>query len=235
MNKENLIKIAEKSPYIPTTNSVIRGAISIIPGIGGLLDHLLFDKSGEIKLNNILKTLEEINVKIRSIDENKISKEWFNSTECVQMFNLLIEKVQFEPNEDKITTLSEIYVKSGLKDFENDPNKFAVMTRVAEMTFTQQELLQIICKIQPIQKVSSGGGGIEYTATAIWISDILTKLKVEEKEARRFWKGELKLDTELGILETFNLIKSLPIGTDEIGYTITALGVLINVYLNRTK
>lgn len=42
----------------------------------------------------------------------------------------------------------------------------------------------------------------------------------------------MQLNEELEILETFNVIKSVPLGTDELGYNMTALGKLVTKYLS---
>lgn len=231
MSKKGLItKINEKaeaSPYVPSGKAIIQSVISSIPFVGSALDHLLFDKADQIRLKNIEKTLDEIKNKVNLFDEIKISKEWFGSAECMQMFKLLIEKTQIEPDENKISNLAKIFVKSGLKEFENDPNKFAVMMRVSEMTFVQQKLLQVIDGIPPIKRTSTGGS-IQFTTTAIWFSQIMETLKTGSK----FWSGVMQLNEELGILETFNMIKNVPLGTDELGYNMTALGKLVTKYLS---
>ncbi len=133
--------------YIPTGTSILRAGVSLIPLVGGVLDHLLFDKADEIRTRNIEQSISEISKKMGNIPEENITKEWFESTEAIEMFRQLIEKVQFESDNIKIKTLSDIYAISGTTEFSSDPNKFAVLRKVAELTTVQKELLLIVSKM----------------------------------------------------------------------------------------
>ena len=225
-----------KNMYLPTGVSTLRAVVAAIPMVGGSLDHLLFDKRDEIRFRNTEKIVHEIQKAIENFDENKISKDWFNTEECLQAFKLLLEKTQFEAESDKIKNLAKTYVSCGSKKFEKDPNKLAVIEKVAQMTYFQQNILKVLSNVTP-EKKSSSGGGIMFSISGIWSSQIETafsKLKNDEM----FWKGNIDITLDLEILETFNLLKSTTPVVDEkgiIGYNFTRLGRLVCEYLDNDK
>lgn len=232
MDKKALLatinKKAEASKLIPSGKTIIQSVITSIPVIGGALDHLIFDKADEIRLKNIEKTIDDIKNIVQVFNQSKISKEWFESVECMQMFKLLIEKTQYEPDKVKIANLSRVFVNCGSTELVNNPNKFAVMTKIAEMTSIQQKILQVMGTIQPIRQDFSGGD-LKYWSTAIWINQIQDKLE----RGQPFWNGTLMLIPELEFLESFSLTKSPSNRGSQIGYNLTALGHLVNKYLSQ--
>ncbi len=229
-DKINKIKaIAENSRYIPTGESTLRAGISAIPFVGGTLDHLLFDKANEIRTRNIEKAIAAISFRLKEISENTLNKKWFDSSEAIEMFKQLIDKIQFEQDSYKSETLAKIYAISGTKNFSDDPNKFAVLQKASELTTIQKKILLIINKVNPVHRAFNGQG-LSSTATAIWTDDITNAIKSNPNGV--FWSGTLQLNLELEILESLNLIRrtNAPLA-NILGYEITGLGKLVLKYL----
>lgn len=220
---------AEESKYVPSGNSILRAGIAAIPVVGGALDHLIFDKSDKIKAKNIEKSIESISEKMKSISEENLTKEWFESTEALEMFKQLIDKVQFEADEQKIKTVADIYAVSGTKELSSDPNKFAVLRKASELSTIQKEILLIISNV-PKQQKEFSKGGLQTKANAIWLDSILASVRTNPKG--QFWTGTLQLDTEVGIIESLGLIRNLNIMLATVaGYELTGLGNLLVKYL----
>ncbi|HNX54046.1 MAG TPA: hypothetical protein PLG33_04305 [Prolixibacteraceae bacterium] len=224
---------AEESTFVPTVGSTLRAGVAAIPWIGGTLDHLLFDKADEIRIKNIEKALRDISDKMGQISENSINKNWFDSEEAIELFKQLVDKVQFEQDTAKSSTLSKIYAISGTNEFSTDPNKFAVLQKVAELTTVQKKLLQIIEKVQPVKRQFTGGS-LQSSAISIWFDDIMNAVKTNPEG--KFWEGTLQLDVELEIIESFNLITrtNAPL-VNMRGYEISRLGKLVLKYINNAS
>jgi hypothetical protein len=226
---EIIKKKAEESKYVPSGISTLRAGVAAIPFVGGALDHLIFDRADEIKVKNIEKSIDDINDKMNSISEENLTKEWFESAEALEMFKQLIDKVQFEADDEKIKTIADIYAVSGTNDFSSDPNKFAVLRKAAELSTIQKEILLIISNV-PSQHKEFSSGGLQTKATAIWFDDILNAVKTNPKG--QFWTGTLKLDVEIGILESLGLVRNSNVLLANVaGYELTGLGNLLIKYL----
>jgi len=230
---EATLKKAEESRYVPTKVSTIRAGISAIPIVGGALDHLIFDKADEIRTKNIEKSLVDISEKVNSISEKHLTIEWFKSTEALEMFRLLVEKVQFEDDNQKIKSIADIYAVSGTKEFSKDPNKFAVLRKVAELTTVQKELLLIVSTVNKTNRTFDGEH-LTSNSTAIWFDDIHNAVKTNPKG--QFWQGTLHLNTELEIIESLNLMRKVTAFlANIIGYELTGLGLLLIKYLKNIR
>ena len=79
------------------------------------------------------------------------------------------------------------------------------------------------------QNRTVSGWDISYTWTWIWTNDIVSEIKTSSKMQ---WKGTLKLDTELDIIESLNLIRRLNIPWNELAYLVTWLWKLVIDYLD---
>lgn len=219
-----LIAKAKDSPYVPDALSVLRAGISAIPVVGGALDHLVFDKAQEIRIRNIERTIAEINLKIDQIDSSKLDRGWFGSTECLNLFTELVDRVKFESSEGKIAALSAVYSVSGIESLSRDPNKFAVLDSVSKMTDEQRKILEVIGTLSPeLRKFQ--GGGLEQSSTSIWYDQIA-------KASGSTLNVALQIDLE--ILQSLNLTKRtfLLVG-DGLGYTLTVLGDRVCHYLRQ--
>lgn len=221
---------ADNNKYVPNVNSALRASVAAIPFIGGVFDHLLFDKAAEIRVRNIEKAIQNISDKLNELTESSIDREWFESIEAIEMFKQLLEKIEFEQDTEKLTALSDIYAISGTQHFSNDPNKFAVLKKVSELTSIQKKILQIVTMVTPKEK-QFDGGGLTSTATLIWLDDI--KQAISVYPSGKFWSGTLLLDVEIEIIESLNLLRRINAPTANIfGYQITGLGKLVVRYLN---
>lgn len=219
----------EESKYVPSGISTIRALVASIPIVGGALDHLIFDKAEEIKAKNIERSIDDINTKMKLISEDKLEKGWFESTEALEMFKQLIDKVQFESDNKKIKTIADIYAVSGTKEFASDPNKFAVLRKAAELTNVQKEILLIMSEV-PRRERKFDNAQFESKGTAIWGDDILKAINSNPKG--KFWTGELHVPTEAGILSSLNLVSNVNVMFANVaGFDLTELGRLLVKYI----
>lgn len=222
---------ASDNEYVPTGTSTLKASVSLIPVVGGALDHLIFDKADEIRLRNIEQAIDEIGEKIDNINENDLSTAWFESNEAIELFRVLTEKVQFQNDPEKVRTLAQLYATSGLKCHADDPNKFAAMQKVHEITTIQKTLLQTTFSI-PAEERKFSGNGLSSTDTAIWSDTIATKLNSSGLKVDR----PIELRVELDILESLNLIRRRnTLLASVLGFEMTALGSLVCKYLEKTN
>lgn len=233
--KDDLVKkienLGEENKSLPSKRATMRGAVAAIPWIGGALDHLIFDKAEEVKFSNVEKTVHELKEKIQKLEENSIDKAWFESVESLQLFKELIEKIEFEPSDEKIKSLAQIYCVSGTDEFKDDPNKFAVLHKVAQMSDVQTKILLLFAQMKPENREFSGSS-IVSSGTAVWLDKIVEMIKVNPYG--QFWKGTLKVDRELDILTSLNLLRRKEVmQSDTTGYLMTSLGMTVVDYLNK--
>ena len=82
--------MSEIQNYVPEGKSWLRAAVSLIPYVGGAVDHLLFDQADVIRNKNIEQTLKSLSA---SVDElkDKINQPWFSSEEFLQLLKKLFE------------------------------------------------------------------------------------------------------------------------------------------------
>jgi hypothetical protein len=226
-----LTSLAKKNSYLPSKRATIRGLVAAIPWCGGSLDHLIFDKAEEIKTDNIIISINELKRKIELIEESKLDINWFSSKEGLQMFKELIEKIEFEPNKDKIEMLTNIYCVSGTKHFSEDRNKINILNKVSEITSIQKELLLLFYSLIPTTKeFKREGAFIQTSGTAIWIQQIADEINKNENEI--FWTVELDLILEFEILSSLNLVRRLElVMSNKTGYLKTKLGEQVCNYL----
>lgn len=221
--------------HMPTKNAWCRACISLIPHIGGALDHLIFDKAETIKLENIEKSINEIKQVLNILSETQINKSWFETKEALHLFSELIENIKFEHNEEKISTLSKVFISSGMNEHLNDPEKFIVLNKISQMTNVQRKILYITSNITSEIREFKNTSGMNSKITAIWIDQIKKHLE-DNYEDNRFWSGILDLNLELDIIESLNLIRrKINIVSNEYGYILTALGKRVIDYLTTIK
>ncbi len=229
MNKDiDLSEYIINNKYIPNVESIIRAWISSIPFAWSALDHLLFDKAYEIRLRNIELSIRNISEKVESFGEATLDLPWFQNEESIKMIRKLFDLVNYENDKEKTKTLSYIYAISWTSSFSSDTNKMAVLNKIAELTTFQKDIFYIIGKMNPQNRTVSGWD-ISYTWVWIWINDIVSEIKTSSKMQ---WKGTLKLDTELDIIESLNLIRRLNVPWNELAYLVTWLWKLVIDYLD---
>lgn len=251
-NKEKIIETIKT--YVPSTKAAIRAGISAIPYVGGSIDHLLYDKSDEIRMKNLEKLINELSECVTNLQEKTISKEWFESTDAIDMFKNLYNKVEFESDAGKIRALSRLYCRFGTEEHKDDPNKLAVLESVSKMTNNQRIIFMVVNQV-PVEEKTSTGEAINYTAKSKWQSIILehikqkevlskleippTKIELVEKDGKvtpNFKRGTILVDVELDILASLNLLRidHIP-NMNDVGYEVTALGRLVYSYLKETN
>ena len=161
--KEKIDNLVERAKQGPT---LLRAGVAAIPWVGGSLDHLLFDKAGEVRMQNAEKAIDSMKKALENLGEGKVSKEWFESEEALDMFKNLLQKIEYEGDKEKINNLSNIYCLFGTNEHKDDPNKFAVLETIAKLTKTQRIVFRAMDEVKEETKTGSSDA-IQYTATAI--------------------------------------------------------------------
>ena len=206
--------------YVPEGTSWLRAAVSSIPVAGSALDHLLFDKADAIRIRNMEAAVASLSDEVKRLGEAAIDKDWFASEEALAALKLLSDKASYEPDKAKVDALGRLVASCGTVAHAEDTKKLSVLEHLARLTSVQIKLLSVMLATPPQTKKFSTGG-LEQTATAIWLSDVMATLK----NGPQFWSGTLVLDQELEILESLNTIRRVQLfGPSELGFTFTAIG-----------
>ena len=228
--KEKIDNLVERAKQGPT---LLRAGVAAIPWVGGSLDHLLFDKAGEVRMQNAEKAIDSMKKALENLGEEKVSKEWFESEEALDMFKNLLQKVEYEGDKEKINNLANIYCLFGTNEHKDDPNKFAVLETIAKLTKTQRIVFRAMDEVKEESKTGSSDA-IQYTATAIWQSSVLEFMRKNLKYIILIsgLKKPIQLDTELDILVSFNLLRLIDLpNMNDRGFAMTALGKLALSYM----
>lgn len=219
----------EMKDLAPSGMGWLRAGVASIPFVGGGLDHLLFDKYAEIQRKNMQQAIDAMKEKVASMEEQKVSKEWFESEEALDMLRNLLQRVMYEGDSGKIRTLSNVYCQFGTIEHKDDPNKFAVLDTISKLTSNQRVIFKVVNEV-PQETKTVGDGAIEYTATAKWQTNILDYCN--NTTIRSQLKGHVLLNVELDILTSFNLIVALDAASSkDAAYRVSALGRLAYSYL----
>jgi len=214
-------EIKDTVTLVPEKRTWLRAAISAIPTVGGALDHLLFDRADEIRTRNIEESIKAIEQKIKQIPEDQIDKDWFGSEEALAMFRNMADKVEFEPDKQKRTSLANVVAISGTKNFSGDQRKLSVLEHLNRLTFVQLRLLSIIGELKPQQR--QVGKEIVQTVTALWGNDIIQAIM--QNRYGQFWAGQLNIGLEIEVLESLNMISGIQtISGGEKAFVVTSLG-----------
>lgn len=129
----------------PSGMGWLRAGIASIPIVGGGLDHLLFDKYAEIQQKNMQLAIDAMKEKMISMEEQKVSKSWFESEEALDMLRNLLQRIMYEGDSIKIKTLSNVYCQFGTIEHKDDPNKYAVLDIISKMTNNQRLTCKTLC------------------------------------------------------------------------------------------
>lgn len=215
---------------MPSGITWLRAAISLIPYAGGPLDHLLFDKYADIQRKNIQQAIDSMKLSMERLNEEKVSKDWFESEEALEMLSNLIQKIMYEGDKHKIQTLSNVYCLFGTKEHKDDPNKYAVLESIAKLTSNQRVVFLAAYEVVQETKEYSTGDLVEKT-TAIWKSSILDYVKNTPRLMEQI-KGHVIIDDELDIISSFNLLVNINTShPQDTAYRKSGLGKLAFNYL----
>ncbi len=221
----------------PTGEACLRASIAAIPYIGGPLDHLLFDKYAKVQQKNMQQAVEAMKAAMEKMDEEKVSKEWFESEEALDMLKTLFDKIRYEGDKDKINTLSYMYCLFGSKEHIGDPNKYAVMEIVSKLTKSQRIVFRALSEVKEERK-SGTGEAITYSATAIWQNSVLQFMQSNLKYIQLIsgLGKKVQLDVELDILVSFNMLRFIDVpNMNDRGFYITALGKMALSYMKEIE
>ena len=234
--EEKIREIAKKmdeSKYIPTTNTLLRASVSAIPIVGGSLDHVLFDKSDEIRMRNIEMAIASLEATYSHIDERLIKLDWFSKGESISLFKELISLIEYEDSPKKIKAISRLYAVSSTKHFADNNQKAWVMRKVSELNDQQRELFTFVSAIPP-EKRKSHNGGLVAEDTAIWNDTVQKKLveKFNLNPEFRFWNEGMNIDFEFELLTSAGLlIRHQSMVSQSRGYNISVFGKIVSRYL----
>ena len=232
---ENKSKAIEKvKQYAPTAQSWSRALVAGIPMVGGSLEHLIFDKSDEIRMRRLEQSVKNIEECINRLEEGRLKVEWFESLEALEMFKQLIGKIEFEPSNTKVKALSNVYTLFGTSDHLGDPNKYAMLETISKMTDNQRIIFKAVNET-PRETKTYGDGAIEFTTTAIWLSSVLEYVN-SHQDIRKQLHGHVALDIELDILASFNLLVNIrAANSKDTAFTISQIGKRAYSYLKEIE
>ncbi|GEA22815.1 hypothetical protein L2D39_11100 [Vibrio harveyi] len=234
--KEKITKIAEKaneSKYVPSTGSFFRAGVSAIPIVGGALDHLIFDKSDEIRTRNIEATISSLEEKYSQLEQSSVNLDWFATGEAVNLFKELISLIEYEDSQEKLEAISSLYAVSSTHKFTNDNQKSWVMRKVSELSNEQRKLFKIVASMSPEQREFSSGG-LKSTETAIWNDTVVNELRNQFNinPNFRFWREGFDVDVELELLTASGLlIRHQAMFAKNAGYKVSVFGKIVLSYL----
>ncbi|EHH3742066.1 hypothetical protein [Vibrio parahaemolyticus] len=234
--KEKITKIAEKaneSKYVPNASTFFRAGVSAIPVVGGALDHLIFDKSDEIRTRNIEAAISSLEDKYKQLEQNSVNLDWFSTGEAVNLFKELISLIEYEDSQEKLEAISSLYAVSSTYKFTNENQKSWVMRKVSELSNEQRKLFKIVASMSPEQREFSSGA-LMSTETAIWndtvFNDIENKFNIDP--SFRFWRQGFNLDVELELLaSTGLLVRHQAMFAKNAGYKVSVFGKIVLSYL----
>lgn len=220
-------KIKESmTDLMPSGMGWLRAGIASIPFVGGGLDHLLFDKYAEIQQKNIKHAIDAMGVKMSTMDEQKISKEWFESEEALDMLRNLFDRIMYEGDCAKIQALSNVYCQFGTLEHKDDPNKYAAFDTISKLTNNQRIIFLALNDVKEQAGSVMGGDFV----IARWKNTIIDYCKNSEVVKDQL-KEDINYDVELSILTSLNLLINLNIFSDDYAYKVTGLGKLVYSYL----
>lgn len=234
--KERITEIAKKvkdSKYVPNTGSFLRASVSAIPVVGGALDHLIFDKSDEIRTRNIEATIISLQEQYSRLEQSTINLDWFSTGEAVNLFKELIALVEYEDSQEKLEAISSLYAVSSTYQFSDDNQKAWVMRKVSELSNEQRKLFVVIASMQP-EKREFSSGGLQSTETAIWNDSVLKYFTVQLQvdHTYRFWGEDFNVDTQLELLTSSGLlIRHQSMLAKNAGYKVSVFGNIVFNYL----
>lgn len=220
----------EMKDLAPSGTAWLRASIASIPLVGGGLDHLLFDKYADIQQKNMRLAIDAMKEKMATMEEQAVSKDWFESEEALDMLRNLLQRIMYEGDGSKIKTLSCVYCQFGTTEHKEDPNKYAVLDTISKLTNNQRAVFKAVNEV-PQETKTVSGGSLEYTATAKWQSTILDYCK-NNNTIRSQLRGNVFIDVELDILMSFNLVVNLGVGSSkDSAFRVSELGKLAYSYL----
>ena len=217
--------------HLPDNRAWIRAAVSVIPNVGGALDHLLFDKADLIRTRNMEAAIASLSAEIEKQGAEKLNRDWFASDEALAAFKLLAEKASYEPDMAKIDALGRLVAVCGTAEHAADPKKLSVLDHLSRLTCVQIKILAAILGT-PIKEKTFSSNSFRQTGSAIWITDIAATLKA----GPQFWSGQLELNEELDILGSHNTIRQFQLmNADEVGFALTSIGIQAATYAKSAK
>ncbi len=234
--REKITEIADKakdSKYVPNKGSLFRAGVSAIPVVGGALDHLIFDKSDEIRTRNIEATITALEEKYSHLEQSTINLDWFSTGEAVNLFKELISLIEYEDSQEKVKAISNLYAISSMYQFTDDNQKAWVMRKVSELSDEQRKLFAIVAAMQP-EKREFSSRGLKSSETAIWNDSVFQYLsdQFDADNSFRFWGDDFNSDTQLELLTASGLLlRHQSIFAKNAGYNVSVFGKIVLSYL----
>ena len=183
--------------YVSDNSTGLKAGLALIPYVGGAIGNLVFGKLDEVRKKNVDMVLKTIAEEVHHLGRNKLSVEWFDTAEALNVLRTLTEAIQCEHEEAKVRELARIFPICGTIPRSGDPLKISVMGHLAQMTAVSIMLLRVLSKIAPQQQTFQGSG-LRQTMIAIWPQQVVDALKANP--AGRFWTGTMLVDIELELL-----------------------------------
>lgn len=181
--------------------------INKIPNYSEIFSPIISGGIINFRINNLENMISIITKKIEE-NEDKINKEGYNEVETIKILKKLIEEIEFEESKEKIKILSEVFVKFFYEENIKDKNKIIVISKLAELSIAQMEILKSIGEVSIKCKQEN--------------RDIIKSMIIENMEERNVEKSvfenfyeDLDLLSSLGLIDCTE--RSLSIFTRQLG------------------
>lgn len=122
---------------------VIKGSISAIPGIGGLLNEAIFDIRGRVKQNRFVEFVNKLSEKVQSIEASLLNEDYIKSEEFGDIFETVIKEVTNKKMHENLSILITFTVE-GMKNSAFLAHPFAddFLKTIASLTPSELNVLQ---------------------------------------------------------------------------------------------
>ena len=131
---------------------VVKGGISAIPVVGGILNEALFDIRGRIKQNRFEGFVNELSVRIQKMEASTLNEDLIKSEEFGDVFETVIKEVTNKKMHENLSILVDFTIE-GMKSstFLDHPFIDSLIKTIASLTPSELHVLQ---KLRPYNKAN---------------------------------------------------------------------------------
>lgn len=128
-----------------TSETIIKSAIATLPIVGTFINEILFDFRGRLKQNRFNSLVNELNVKLKNINREKVDFAYLRSEEFHDLTLEIFEQATKIREREKHAALAELYVASIIKQSDLDQEiNFVFISFIRELTSLQIILIKLI-------------------------------------------------------------------------------------------
>lgn len=131
---------------------IVRGAVGAIPFAGGMLNEVLFDIRGRIKQQRFTEFVDELSVRLNTLEENAIDENLIRSEEFGDILENILKEITKKKMHQNLSILAAITVSSmeDARVLEN-PLVNTFIDAIADLTPAE---LAVIQKLRPFNKAN---------------------------------------------------------------------------------